>query len=1250
MCRSFSGVDRRAKRNSRRARQWLSSAMRPTERYGNCHIRTYAVQRHTCVHCHLLVSFVRDDPSTCVKSSSRTHSYFPHSDVHWDRPTNDGRERERERRTKSTDSLYAHMYVSSSHLYIRVQVCVYQNIAGKQTDRTYTFDKSFGPATEQEQLYNTAICPIVDEVLDGFNCTIFAYGQTGTGKTYTVRRLIHKYVVYTHFVFPPEPSVRKGHENRPAGAHHAVLRTMLAMPMEQMTHNIAICIVVICFLCMYVCVRISLSLALSKRMVQMEGELKDVKKAGITEHCGVIPRAVNHIFDKLEGQGAEYSVKATFLELYNEELTDLLAVGDDMPMTTMPSAGMAIPGAGGKPKLALMEDGKGGVIVRGLEEEIVKNSNEIFTVLQRGSSKRRSAETLLNKQSSRSHSVFTITIHIKEATPEGEELIKCGKLNLVDLAGSENVSRSGANMRPESGRTREAGEINKSLLTLGRVITALVEHQGHVPYRDSKLTRLLRDSLGGRTKTCIIATVAPTVHCLEETLSTLDYAHRAKNIRNKPEVNQKMTKNALLKDLNLEILRLKEDLIAARDKNGIYLSKERYEEELSAHKAGVAMIEALEAQIAELEAEKVKLTDLFTKREEAFKALEVEHKQTESDLEATRTDLSQTKSDLGNAMTGIAERDYLIVAKNKSETLLADHSKTLARELDRTASDVDGLFNKLDRKKVVDDTNALVVRDLQTEVGERVESIETDVAAMLDAQRDLASAHMQKANAFRAEHEKLLEVQRTQIIAMHAGLNEALLAAVSKLTGAAKTAGDAKASASSLHASAREGAEASANEAVAAVTAIVTMHSRQQEAYRAQVAALCDAQVAAAHEQQRHALTIGEKLEASIGAMVTNAKQRRTEADENCATAGTALSDFASSFTDNFNKNKMDFVSEVNALMTKFIASQQAAVDTVAISVTKVLDSERVARATAVEEMEVAAKAATDEASLAMKDHKATVDAVISRADDAKAAASATEAENCGELKAAADAATRAAETAAEKQRERLVAADECLERMATDLSGVASCATDDARTATASSESHLAAASDGKPGVSARDFVHAAVAAMETQREDISTRANVVVAGVVGVNDIVVDHVVRKMMQDTITGQTPLKRDIEVPEVSLIDKMRCPEDTEVLRSFYSQLEEKEQNEDGENGAHVDDAVDTAELNDAGNVTLTKGLAPLVISEDVDCDDSDGSGNGSLGSARSNGGGSKNRTPFAVIEGNNSAPASPQRRVATTEA
>ncbi|KAL0691491.1 hypothetical protein Bca4012_091170 [Brassica carinata] len=220
-------------------------------------------------------------------------------------------------------------------------------------------------------------------------------------------------------------------------------------------------------------------------------------------------------------------MKVTFLELYNEEVTDLLAQEDSSRSSSDDKQ---------KKHVSLMEDGKGCVVLRGLEEEVVYSANDIYALLERGSSKRRTADTLLNKRSSRSHSVFTITVHIKEESMGDEELIKCGKLNLVDLAGSENIFRSGS----RDGRAREAGEINKSLLTLGRVINALVEHSSHIPYRDSELTRLLQDSLGGKTKTCIIATISPSAHSLEETLSTLDYAYRAKNIKNKPEkVNKK---------------------------------------------------------------------------------------------------------------------------------------------------------------------------------------------------------------------------------------------------------------------------------------------------------------------------------------------------------------------------------------------------------------------------------------------------------------------------------------------------------------------------------------------------------------------------------------------------------------------------------------------------------------------------------------------------------------------------------------
>jgi kinesin family protein 11 len=120
---------------------------------------------------------------------------------------------------------------------------------------------------------------------------------------------------------------------------------------------------------------------------------------------------------------------------------------------------------------------------------------------------------------------------------DGEELLKTGKLNLVDLAGGENIGHLGAVDK----RIHEAGNINQSFLTLGHVITSLVERAPHVPYRESKLTHLLKDSLGGRTKTSIIATSPPAACNVEETLSTLDYNFRAKNIMNRPENNQKLT-------------------------------------------------------------------------------------------------------------------------------------------------------------------------------------------------------------------------------------------------------------------------------------------------------------------------------------------------------------------------------------------------------------------------------------------------------------------------------------------------------------------------------------------------------------------------------------------------------------------------------------------------------------------------------------------------------------------------------------
>uniref|UniRef100_A0A3P8T4T1 Kinesin-like protein n=1 Tax=Amphiprion percula TaxID=161767 RepID=A0A3P8T4T1_AMPPE len=416
----------------------------------------------------------------------------------------------------------------------------------KASRKTYTFDMVFGPAAKQIDVYRSVVCPILDEVIMGYNCTVFAYGQTGTGKTFT-----------------------------------------------------------------------------------MEGERSPDGEFTWEEDplAGIIPRTLHQIFEKLSENGTEFSVKVSLLEIYNEELFDLLSPTEDV-----------------NERLQLFDDprNKRGVVVKGLEEVTVHNKDEVYQILERGAAKRRTASTLMNAYSSRSHSVFSVTIHMKEITVDGEELVKIGKLNLVDLAGSENIGRSGAVDK----RAREAGNINQSLLTLGRVITALVEKRPHIPYRESKLTRILQDSLGGRTKTSIIATVSPSSSNLEETLSTLEYASRAKNIMNKPEVNQKLTKRTLIKEYTEEIERLKRDLAATRDKNGVYLSAENYESMVGQITSHEEQIVEYTDKIAAMEEEIKKVTELFEESKTRLEQCTVDLDDKQQRLEETSRDLQQTKEKL----------------------------------------------------------------------------------------------------------------------------------------------------------------------------------------------------------------------------------------------------------------------------------------------------------------------------------------------------------------------------------------------------------------------------------------------------------------------------------------------------------------------------------------------------------------------------------------------------------------------------
>ncbi|XP_072507515.1 kinesin-like protein KIF15 isoform X2 [Notamacropus eugenii] len=258
---------------------------------------------------------------------------------------------------------------------------------------------------------------------------------------------------------------------------------------------------------------------------------------------GVIPRSFEYLFFLIErekekaGAGKTFLCKCSFIEIYNEQIFDLL----DSASTG----------------LLLREHIKKGVCVVGAVEQVVTSAAEAYQVLSGGWRNRRVAATSMNRESSRSHAVFTVTVESMEKNNDVVN-IRSSQLNLVDLAGSERQKDT----HTEGLRLKEAGNINRSLSCLGQVITALVDvgngKQRHVCYRDSKLTFLLRDSLGGNAKTAIIANVHPGSKCFGETLSTLNFAQRAKLIKNKAVVNEDMQGN--VSQLQAEVKKLKEQL------------------------------------------------------------------------------------------------------------------------------------------------------------------------------------------------------------------------------------------------------------------------------------------------------------------------------------------------------------------------------------------------------------------------------------------------------------------------------------------------------------------------------------------------------------------------------------------------------------------------------------------------------------------------------------------------------------------
>ncbi|KAF3339700.1 chromosome-associated kinesin KIF4 [Carex littledalei] len=291
--------------------------------------------------------------------------------------------------------------------------------------------------------------------------------------------------------------------------------------------------------------------------------------SGETNAGGVIPKVMEEIFEKVNkrSDNVEFLIRVSFIEIFNEEVFDLL----DPQSQTTKSACHKTTRMGSRPNrvpIQIKETALGGITLAGVIERTLKSKEEMASLLAQGSSNRATASTYMNSQSSRSHAVFTICIEQKRTASSSQsdvgDDILISKLHLVDLAGSESAKRTGA----DGLRLKEGININKGLLALGNVISALSDEKkckegAFVPYRDSKLTRLLQDSLGGNSKTVMIACISPADSNAEETINTLKYANRARNIRNKAVINRNPVA-AEMQRLRSQIEQLQGELLLVR--------------------------------------------------------------------------------------------------------------------------------------------------------------------------------------------------------------------------------------------------------------------------------------------------------------------------------------------------------------------------------------------------------------------------------------------------------------------------------------------------------------------------------------------------------------------------------------------------------------------------------------------------------------------------------------------------------------
>jgi len=523
--------------------------------------------------------------------------------------------------------------------------------------KVFTFDVVFAATCKQLDVYNQVARPIVNQVLEGYNGTIFAYGQTGTGKTFT-----------------------------------------------------------------------------------MEGVRT------VPELRGIIPNSFAHVFGhiaKAEGD-TRFLVRVAYLEIYNEEVRDLL--GKDQTA-----------------RLEVKERPDVGVYVKDLSAYVVNNADDMDRIMTLGNKNRVVGATAMNATSSRSHAIFTVTIECSEKGPDGKQLIRVGKLHLVDLAGSERQSKTGATGQ----RLKEATKINLSLSTLGNVISALVDGKSsHIPYRNSKLTRLLQDSLGGNSKTVMIANNGPADYNYDETISTLRYANRAKNIKNRAVVNED-PKDALLRQFQKEIEDLRKQLEGGEgggsgeeESGSEYESGEeevlpdgtkvpRKKKKKGGKRSGVSKEKMTQIQ-AQIEADRRILEQKKDMEEE-------EKKRVEDDLAAKENELKKAQEDqeaLSGKLAAIEKKiivggENLLEKAEEQERLLEES----ARELEDRKHKEEELRRALEEKEQEHMDIAEKYNSLQEEVQGKTKKLKKVWTMLMQAKSEIADLQQEHQR----EMEGLLE-------------------------------------------------------------------------------------------------------------------------------------------------------------------------------------------------------------------------------------------------------------------------------------------------------------------------------------------------------------------------------------------------------------------------------------------------------------------------------------------------------------